>query len=102
MMALFVVLLMLCCLALGFLLGRMNVRAEVTVSPGAAFTATLAHGNRCRCASCWHGDFMCQEAQNASTVDIPASVLRREDREHPDQFAEAKLTEVCGSVRYTV
>ena len=57
MMVLFVILLMLCCLALGFLLGRMNVRAAVRVSPGAAFTASLAsepcvvcgaaYGDRC-------------------------------------------------------
>lgn len=54
----------------------------------------------CRCASCWHGEFMCQQAKNAGTVDVLASVLRAENREHPDNFSIAKLQEVCGSVRY--
>lgn len=54
----------------------------------------------CRCASCWHGEFLCEESRDAGTVDVLASVLRGEDREHPDHFSIAKLTEVCGSVRY--
>jgi len=42
MMALFVVLLMACCLALGYILGKMNARPIQSASPGATFTASLA------------------------------------------------------------
>lgn len=54
----------------------------------------------CRCASCWHGEFMCQASRTAGTVDIRASVLRGERREHSIHFSVAKLREVCGYVRY--
>ncbi len=54
----------------------------------------------CRCASCWHGESLCQASRTAGTVEVRASELRREDREHPSYFSEAKLREVCGSVRY--
>lgn len=54
----------------------------------------------CRCASCWHGEFMCQQAQEAGTVDVLASRLRQENREHLDNFSIARLSEVCGAVRH--
>jgi hypothetical protein len=55
--------------------------------------------SRCRCASCWHGVFMCMDSRCASTVDVPASVLRAEDREHPSNFSRAALLRICGVVR---
>lgn len=54
----------------------------------------------CRCASCWHGVFMCERSRGASTVDVPASVLATEDREHEFYFSEANLRDVCGQIRY--
>ncbi len=54
----------------------------------------------CRCASCWHGEFMCEASRNAGNVEVLASVLRGENREHPDNFGIAKLQQVCGPVRY--
>ena len=54
----------------------------------------------CRCASCWHGEFMCERSRDASTVEVRASELRGEDREHPSNFAPERLREVCGDVRY--
>lgn len=54
----------------------------------------------CRTASCWHGEFMCERSRDANVVDVRASVLRSEKREHPDNFSEAKLYNVCGDVRY--
>ena len=54
----------------------------------------------CHCASCWHGEFMCEASRGAGTIDVRASELRGEDREHPDNYSIAKLQEVCGSVRY--
>lgn len=54
----------------------------------------------CRCASCWHGVFLCQESQQASTIEVLASVLRKEDREHTSYFAVNRMLAVCGGVRY--
>ena len=54
----------------------------------------------CRCASCWHGEFMCESSRTASTIEVRASELRGEDLEHPSNFAVGKIREVCGSVRY--
>lgn len=54
----------------------------------------------CRCASCWHGEFFCKDSSIANVVDVLASVLRREYREHPSHYTEGKLMEVCGQVRY--
>lgn len=54
----------------------------------------------CRCASCWHAEFMCQRSQTAGTIEVLASVLRGEDREHPSYYSVTKLREVCGDVRY--
>lgn len=54
----------------------------------------------CRCASCWNGEFMCDRATGAATVDVLASVLADEGREHPSNYSEDKLREVCGAVRY--
>ena len=56
----------------------------------------------CRTASCWHGVFMCQASARAGTTDVLASVLHAEDREHRDNYSEAALQRVCGSVRYTL
>lgn len=56
----------------------------------------------CRCASCWHGEFMCEASQLARTVEVPASAseLRGEHREHPSNFSAEKLRDVCGTLRY--
>jgi len=53
----------------------------------------------CRTASCWHGEFMCQKAQHADVVDVLASVLCAENREHPENYSREKLLDVCGVVR---
>lgn len=54
----------------------------------------------CCCASCWHGEYMCKDTRGAETIEALASALHQEAREHPDNFSIAKLTEVCGAVRY--
>lgn len=54
----------------------------------------------CRCASCWHGEFVCDRARGAATTQTLASVLSCEDREHPSNFSEDRLRAVCGTVRY--
>lgn len=53
----------------------------------------------CRRASCWHDSFPCANATTASTVDVLASKLREEDREHPSHFSRERLIAVCGQVK---
>jgi len=55
--------------------------------------------NSCLTASCWHGEFYCQRAKTAGTVEKLASELRALDAEHPDNYSRAKLLEVAGHVR---
>lgn len=40
--------------------------------------------DRCLTASCWHGEFMCDEFQQAGTRYMEVTELRILDREHPD------------------
>jgi hypothetical protein len=54
----------------------------------------------CRTASCWHGEFMCDKAAGADVIDVLASQLLTEGREHPSNYAVERLNEVCGRVRY--
>jgi len=44
--------------------------------------------DKCRRASCWYGEFMCEDSQWAGTIKIPVSVLRKEAREHPRYWTE--------------
>lgn len=39
--------------------------------------------SKCMRASCWAGMFMCDEAQNAGTVERPVAELRQLGLEHP-------------------
>jgi len=53
----------------------------------------------CRRASCWHGMFMCERYQTAGVVDVLASDLVKENREHPSYFTREELMRVCGTVQ---
>ena len=46
-------------------------------------TATITVCSLCRSAACWQGEFMCDAAAAAATLDVPLDLLRREAREHP-------------------
>lgn len=50
----------------------------------------------CWQASCWHGEFFCQEAETAGTVRLPIGVLRELGLEHEDNWSDTKLTEIYG------
>lgn len=39
--------------------------------------------DKCLMACCWHGEFMCEEAQNAGTVEKTVKELKELDLEHP-------------------
>lgn len=45
--------------------------------------------SECLRACCWLGDFLCDDAAGASTVQIPLSQLRRMSREHPIYWRES-------------
>jgi hypothetical protein len=42
----------------------------------------------CLKASCWRGLFMCDESQNAGTVELPVSALIALNREHSDYWTD--------------
>jgi len=52
----------------------------------------------CLTASCWHGEFMCNAAYEAGTVEIRASKLREMGKESTENFSREKLLAVCGVV----
>lgn len=37
----------------------------------------------CLRASCWQGEFYCEDARRAGTIEMPVSALEAIDREHP-------------------
>ena len=51
----------------------------------------------CLCASCWHGEFYCEKARSATTVEMRASELRKLKREHSSHFSIDKIVKVTGS-----
>ena len=50
----------------------------------------------CLQASCWHGEFMCDEAYTAGVKELRASELCFLSREHPDHYSRVKLLRVTG------
>lgn len=50
----------------------------------------------CLCASCWHGEFMCEGSGDAGTVEKTAAELRKLNREHPHHFSRQNVERVCG------
>jgi hypothetical protein len=51
----------------------------------------------CFCASCWHGDFMCDDARIAGVVSKPVVELDQLKREHPDNYSEKRIKEIYGA-----
>ena len=41
---------------------------------------------KCLTASCWHGEFMCDESQFAGTVEKTIDELKKLNLEHPDYW----------------
>ena len=59
--------------------------------------ADLVQQCRCLRASCWHGEFMCDDAQNAGTTLKTIRELRRLNLEHKDNWSAKKLNKVYGN-----
>lgn len=53
--------------------------------------------SRCLCACCWHGDFMCDDADIAGVVNKSVAELKELNREHPDNYSEKRLKEIYGT-----
>lgn len=45
--------------------------------------------DECHRACCWQGTFMCDEARNAGTINLPLSELQQMALEHPDYWKGA-------------
>lgn len=52
--------------------------------------------SECRRASCWHGEWLCEDARNASTVVVSTRVLDAEANEARHHYGVKKLREVYG------
>lgn len=44
----------------------------------------------CLCASCWHGEFLCQTSRGADITKKTVRELRALDREHSDYYSVEK------------
>lgn len=51
----------------------------------------------CRTASCWHGEFMCDDAHEADVTTLTVRELLELKLEHPDNFSVEKVRAVCGT-----
>ena len=52
--------------------------------------------SNCLRASCWHGNFMCDDAKNAGTVEKSEYDLADLNLEHHSHYSEERIKEVCG------
>lgn len=52
------------------------------------YTVTVC--SECLRASCWTGEFMCEHARSAGTVERRASDLRELNREHPSYYSRER------------
>jgi hypothetical protein len=57
--------------------------------------------SRCLTASCWHGEYMCNDARDAGVVQKTRGELDALRLEHPDNYSDAKLLAVCGMLEET-
>ena len=48
----------------------------------------------CLTASCWHGEFYCDEYKSAGTIKKTRSELDRLSLEHPSNYSDEKLAKV--------
>jgi len=54
----------------------------------------------CGLASCWHGEYMCENSRSRGIKSVKASELRKEELEDSSMFSVKRLTEICGFVEY--
>lgn len=54
--------------------------------------------DKCSRASCWYGEFMCDESRHAGTKLVRKSALRKLKLEHFSYWSNKKLIEVYGKL----
>ena len=54
--------------------------------------------SECLQASCWHGEFMCDDSRDAGTVLKPVSELLKLRLEHSQHWSDEKLGAIYGEV----
>jgi hypothetical protein len=52
--------------------------------------------DQCKQASCWYGEFMCNESSNAGTQIKTVAELRELGCEHPSNWSDEKMEKVYG------
>ena len=52
--------------------------------------------DKCLCASCYHGEFICWDAQNAGTVIKPIKELMKLNKEHKSHWSAENLKRIYG------
>ena len=50
----------------------------------------------CLCASCWHGEFYCQQYRNANIVEKTVKELNELNYEHPSHYSISKIKQIYG------
>ena len=51
----------------------------------------------CHTASCWYGEFMCDDSDHADTEKKTLDELRILNLEHEDNWSDKKMTQIYGS-----
>lgn len=52
----------------------------------------------CGTASCWHGDFYCDESRGADIEKTTRGVLDTKGLEHPSHYSDEKLFKIYGTL----
>lgn len=52
--------------------------------------------DKCLRASCWYGEFMCEEAGGAGLQIVTVADLRKLKREHEEYWSDKKLIQIYG------
>ena len=52
--------------------------------------------DKCKCASCWHGIYMCYDSDIAGTQEIFLSKLRKMSLESDDYWTPEHLEKITG------
>lgn len=50
----------------------------------------------CKTASCWYGEFMCQDSKSADVELMTVSQLTALHREHPENWSDKKMQSIYG------
>ena len=53
--------------------------------------------DKCLTASCWYGEFMCDEADCAGTIFVTVSELRKDNREDEYYWSDVCMEKIYGS-----